>query len=54
MEKDIVAIIGPQFSVMAHVISHIANEMQVPILSFAATDPTPISLEFPYFVRTTE
>ena len=54
MEKDTVAIIGPQFSVMAHVISHIANEMQVPILSFAATDPTLTSLEFPYFVRTTQ
>ncbi|KAL2999831.1 hypothetical protein AAZX31_09G180100 [Glycine max] len=54
MEKDTVAIIGPQFSVMAHVISHIANEMQVPLLSFAATDPTLTSLQFPYFVRTTQ
>ncbi|RDX68707.1 Glutamate receptor 3.3, partial [Mucuna pruriens] len=53
MENDTVAIIGPQFSVMAHVISHIANEMQVPLLSFAATDPTLTSLQFPYFVRTT-
>ncbi|WVZ22364.1 hypothetical protein V8G54_000908 [Vigna mungo] len=54
MENDTVAIIGPQFSVMAHVISHIANEMQVPLLSFAATDPTLTSLQFPYFVRTTQ
>ncbi|CAJ1942195.1 unnamed protein product [Sphenostylis stenocarpa] len=53
MENDTVAIIGPQFSVMAHVISHIANELQVPLLSFAATDPTLTSLQFPYFVRTT-
>ncbi|XP_029129834.1 glutamate receptor 3.6 isoform X2 [Cajanus cajan] len=53
MENDTVAIIGPQFSVMAHVISHIANEIQVPLLSFAATDPTLTSLQFPYFVRTT-
>jgi ionotropic glutamate receptor len=49
-----VAIIGPQHSVMAHVISHIANELQVPLLSFAATDPTLNSLQFPYFVRTTQ
>ncbi|RYR78988.1 hypothetical protein Ahy_A01g003846 [Arachis hypogaea] len=54
MEKDTAAIIGPQYSVMAHVISHIANEMQVPLLSFAATDPTLTSLQFPYFVRTTQ
>lgn len=53
MEKDTVAIIGPQYSVMAHVISHIANELQVPLLSFAATDPSLSSLQFPYFVRTT-
>ncbi|XP_014507976.1 glutamate receptor 3.6 [Vigna radiata var. radiata] len=54
MASDTVAIIGPQYSVMAHVISHIANEMQVPLLSFAATDPTLTSMQFPYFVRTTQ
>lgn len=48
------AIIGPQFSVTAHVISHIANELQVPLLSFAATDSTLAPLQFPYFVRTTQ
>ncbi|KAJ7953237.1 Glutamate receptor [Quillaja saponaria] len=52
MEKDTVAIIGPQTSTTAHVISHIANELQVPILSFSATDPTLSSLEFPFFIRT--
>ncbi|XP_027918723.1 glutamate receptor 3.6-like isoform X2 [Vigna unguiculata] len=54
MTSETVAIIGPQYSVMAHVISHIANEMQVPLLSFAATDPTLTSMQFPYFVRTTQ
>jgi ionotropic glutamate receptor len=54
MENNTVAIIGPQHSVMAHVISHIANELQVPLLSFAATDTTLNSLQFPYFVRTTQ
>ena len=53
MEKDTVAIIGPQSSVLAHVVSHVANELQVPILSFAATDPTLTPLQFPFFVRTT-
>lgn len=54
METDTVAIIGPQSSVTAHVISHIANELQVPLLSFAATDPTLSSLQYPFFVRTTQ
>ncbi|KAM5554250.1 glutamate receptor 3.6 [Rosa sericea] len=53
MENDTVAIIGPQFSATAHVISHIANELQVPLLSFAATDPTLSPVQFPFFVRTT-
>ncbi|XVE69579.1 hypothetical protein DITRI_Ditri10aG0002500 [Diplodiscus trichospermus] len=54
METDVVAIIGPQCSVVAHIISHVANELQVPLLSFAVTDPTLSSLQFPFFVRTTQ
>lgn len=54
METDVVAVIGPQSSVVAHVISHVANELQVPLLSFAATDPTLSSLQFPFLVRTTQ
>ncbi|KAH0470094.1 hypothetical protein IEQ34_001652 [Dendrobium chrysotoxum] len=54
MVNNVVAIIGPQSSGIAHVISHIANELHVPLLSFAATDPTLDSLQYPYFVRTTQ
>ncbi|MCL7029307.1 hypothetical protein MKW94_014506 [Papaver nudicaule] len=54
METDSVAIIGPQSSVIAHVISQVANELQVPLLSFAATDPTLTSIQFPFFVRMTQ
>ena len=54
MESDIVAIIGPQSSVVAHIISHVVNELQVPLLSFAATDPSLSSIQFPFFVRTTQ
>ncbi|KAI0528778.1 hypothetical protein KFK09_001321 [Dendrobium nobile] len=54
METDIVAIIGPQSSVVAHVITHVANELKVPLLSFSATDPTLSSLQYPFFVRTTQ
>nr|GEZ97924.1 glutamate receptor 3.6-like [Tanacetum cinerariifolium] len=53
METDSVALIGPQSSVLAHVISHVANELQVPLLSFTATDPTLSALQYPFFVRTT-
>ncbi|KAA8532081.1 hypothetical protein F0562_006777 [Nyssa sinensis] len=53
MEGETVAIIGPQSSDIAHVISHIANELQVPLLSFAAADPALSSLQYPFFVRTT-
>ncbi|KAL4327848.1 hypothetical protein HN51_035114 [Arachis hypogaea] len=53
MENDVVATIGPQSSSIAHVVSHVANELHVPLLSFAATDPTLSALQYPYFVRTT-
>ncbi|XP_062019707.1 glutamate receptor 3.2 isoform X2 [Rosa rugosa] len=52
MESDTVAIIGPQTSVMAHIISHLANELHVPLLSFTALDPTLSSLQYPYFLQT--
>ncbi|CAH2051473.1 unnamed protein product [Thlaspi arvense] len=52
METDVVAIIGPQTSIMAHVLSHLANELSVPMLSFTALDPTLSPLQFPFFVQT--
>ncbi|KAK7320835.1 hypothetical protein VNO77_30680 [Canavalia gladiata] len=50
--SDTVAIIGPQNSVMAHVLSHLANELHFPLLSFTALDPTLTPLQYPYFVQT--
>ncbi|TKY70232.1 Glutamate receptor 3.6 [Spatholobus suberectus] len=52
MARHTVAIIGPHSSVTAHVVTHIANELQVPLLSFSALDPTLSSLQFPFFIRT--
>ncbi|KAJ1415633.1 Solute-binding protein family 3/N-terminal domain of MltF [Sesbania bispinosa] len=49
---DTVAIIGPQSSVMAHVLSHLANGLHVPLLSFTALDPTLTPLQYPFFVQT--
>ncbi|XP_057469015.1 glutamate receptor 3.3-like [Actinidia eriantha] len=54
METDTVAVVGPQSSVVAHMILNLANELQVPFLSFAATDPTLSSLQYPFFVRMTQ
>ncbi|XP_056698873.1 glutamate receptor 3.2-like isoform X2 [Spinacia oleracea] len=52
MEMDTVAIIGPQTSIMAHVLSHLANELHVPLLSFTALDPTLSPIQYPYFFQT--
>lgn len=52
METDTLAIVGPQSAVMAHVLSHLANELQVPLLSFTALDPTLSPLQYPFFVQT--
>ncbi|XP_027346597.1 glutamate receptor 3.4-like isoform X2 [Abrus precatorius] len=54
MENDVVAVVGPLSSVIAHIISHVVNELHVPLLSFGATDPTLSSLQYPFFVRTTQ
>ncbi|XP_010548172.1 PREDICTED: glutamate receptor 3.1 isoform X2 [Tarenaya hassleriana] len=52
METDTVAIIGPQTSTMAHVLSHLSNELHVPLLSFMALDPSLSPLQYPFFVQT--
>ncbi|CAN1232434.1 Glutamate receptor 3.4 [Linum perenne] len=53
IERQVVALIGPLSSGIAHMVSEVANGLQVPLISFAATDPTLSALQFPYFVRTT-
>ncbi|KAJ6419726.1 hypothetical protein OIU84_029779 [Salix udensis] len=52
METDTVAIVGPQSSVTAHAISFVANELQIPLLSYSSTDPALSSPQFPFFVMT--
>ncbi|GJQ93442.1 glutamate receptor 3.4 [Tanacetum coccineum] len=54
MKKDVVATIGPQSSVIARLISHVASELHIPLLSFGATDPTLSGFQYPYLVRTTQ
>ncbi|KAF5948459.1 hypothetical protein HYC85_014416 [Camellia sinensis] len=54
IEREVVAIIGPQSSSIAHMISLIGKGLQVPLVSYAASDPTLSALQFPYFFRTTQ
>ncbi|KAK0588542.1 hypothetical protein LWI29_002337 [Acer saccharum] len=54
IEREVVAIIGPQSSSIAHMISEIANGLKVPLISYAATDPTLSAKQFPYFLRSTQ
>ncbi|KAJ0259902.1 hypothetical protein HA466_0061900 [Hirschfeldia incana] len=51
--KEVVAIIGPISSSLAHTLSDIAKGLKFPLVSFAATDPTLSALQFPFFLRTT-
>lgn len=52
MVSDTVAIIGPQDATMAHILSHLSNELHVPLLSYTALDPTLATLQYPYFIQT--
>ncbi|KAK2370227.1 glutamate receptor 3.3 [Trifolium repens] len=54
LEQGVAAIIGPQSSAIAHSISQIADAVKVPLISYAATDPTLSSLQFPLFFRTVQ
>ncbi|KAI8007737.1 Glutamate receptor 3.7 [Camellia lanceoleosa] len=52
IEREVVPIIGPQSSSIAHMISLIANGL--PLVSYAASDPTLSALQFAYFFQTTQ
>ncbi|XP_039132172.1 LOW QUALITY PROTEIN: glutamate receptor 3.7-like [Dioscorea cayenensis subsp. rotundata] len=54
LEKNAVAIIGPESSSIAHVVSLISNGLQIPLISFAATDPSLCSLQFNFSLRITQ
>ncbi|ONK65898.1 uncharacterized protein A4U43_C06F2110 [Asparagus officinalis] len=54
LERDVVTIIGPQSSTVARIVSQISSGLQIPLVSFAATDPTLSSLQYPFFIRMTQ
>lgn len=53
MQNEVVAVLGPQSSEIARLVSQAAEEVQVPVISFAATDPYLNSSQFPYFIQAT-
>lgn len=54
VDKQAVAIIGPESSAMIHMVSFIATGLEVPLISFAASDPSLSASQFPLFVRMTQ
>ncbi|KAI3781310.1 hypothetical protein L2E82_11320 [Cichorium intybus] len=53
LESESVALIGPESSAVTHMLSYVVKELQVPLLSFTANDPTLSSLQCQFFFRTT-
>lgn len=53
LKDEVVAILGPQTSVVSHFVSHMATVTQVPLVSFSATDPSLSEEQYFYFVRVT-
>eukprot|EP00250_Pteridium_aquilinum_P014745 c22172_g1_i1 orf=3-2435(-) len=51
VKKGVVAIVGPQSSVVSHIVAHIGRASRIPILSFGATDPSLSERQYPYFYR---
>ncbi|KAH9311803.1 hypothetical protein KI387_026838, partial [Taxus chinensis] len=51
LEEEVVAIVGPQTSALAHSIAKVAEAVHVPLVSFSATDPSLSGKQYPYFTR---
>lgn len=50
-KKEVVAIVGPQSTAVSHFVAHMGVATQVPLVSFAATDPALSEFQYPYFFR---
>ncbi|KAH7366134.1 hypothetical protein KP509_18G064700 [Ceratopteris richardii] len=51
LQSSVVAIVGPESSEVAHFVSHMAAHTEIPLVSFAASDPALSEYQFPYFTR---
>ncbi|MCO5585910.1 hypothetical protein L7F22_039844 [Adiantum nelumboides] len=50
-KKEVVAVVGPQSTTVSHFVAHMGGATQVPLVSFAATDPSLSEFQYPYFFR---
>ncbi|KAI5055037.1 hypothetical protein GOP47_0030182 [Adiantum capillus-veneris] len=50
-KKEVVAVVGPQSTTVSHFVAHMGGATQVPLVSFAATDPALSEFQYPYFFR---
>ncbi|MCO5566799.1 hypothetical protein L7F22_020480 [Adiantum nelumboides] len=51
LKQEVVAIIGPQSTTGSHFIAHMCTTLQVPIVSYGATDPALSEHQYPFFLR---
>ncbi|MCO5607969.1 hypothetical protein L7F22_062171 [Adiantum nelumboides] len=51
LKKEVVAVVGPQSTTVSHFVAHMGGATQVPLVSFAATDPALSEFQYPYFFR---
>ncbi|KAJ7555989.1 hypothetical protein O6H91_05G064400 [Diphasiastrum complanatum] len=51
ISEPVVAIIGPQISVVSHFVAHMGPNTFVPLVSFSPTDSTLSKYQYPYIVR---
>ncbi|XP_057833443.1 glutamate receptor 3.6 isoform X2 [Cryptomeria japonica] len=51
LRKGCVSIIGPQMSVVAEFVAHLGVAARVPVVTFAATNPSLSMHRYPYFIR---
>ncbi|CAI5961666.1 unnamed protein product, partial [Closterium sp. NIES-64] len=52
LAERVVAAVGPTTSSQAHVLSAIHTQVQVPMVSYSATDPSLSAASYPFFTRT--
>ncbi|KAH7373087.1 hypothetical protein KP509_17G036400 [Ceratopteris richardii] len=51
LKKNVVAIIGPQTSAVSHFVAHVGAAIQVPFITYAATDPSLSESQYPFLFR---
>jgi ionotropic glutamate receptor len=51
LKQEVVGIVGPQSTTGSHFVAHMSTTVQVPLVSFGATDPALSEHQYPFFLR---